>query len=621
MTATVLLEAVLGGTLLGGLYAAIAAGFSIAWGVTGIINMAHGTLVVAGAYIAWLVWRHTGIDPFLAAPVSGLCLFAFGYIAQRFLLEHTARRSMFMTLVFTFGLNMVLINIGLALFSADFRSIVVPYASEAFELGPVRLPWTRLLTFATALLMTAGLWLFLDRSRSGQAIRAVAQNRRAAIVMGIDPRRMNALAFGLGTGMAGMAGALIAVLYPFAPLSGDSFTMKAFVIVMLGGLGNIRGALLGAMVLGIAENTISAIAPSYRNAVSFALLLAVLLLRYSRSPQVAEPVFVPAGRPLRLPAWGSALLLGGGMLLLAAPPLLLGPYWLRVVTVVLKFAILAQGMNLIAGYTGYPAFGNVVFYGVAAYGTGAMMIYDPNLPFAVPMLFGTALCPLLALIVGPALLRLQGHTFAIATLGLSQTVRELVTNSDTLGGGGGLSLPLTPWAPAENARVFYWLFLAAALGATLLVWQFARSRLGLACRALRDNEPKARAMGLRTDRHKLIAWVLGATITGMAGSIDAWWITFIDPGSMFDLGIAVEAFIAFLLGGPATVLGPIFGAALLQAIATATWSHLLTWHLGVMGLIIMVVVTAFPRGGAAAVDLIFRKRSIWLLRFLPRRCG
>ena len=207
------------------------------------------------------------------------------------------------------------------------------------------------------------------------------------------------------------------------------------------------------------------------------------------------------------------------------------------------------------------------------------------------------------------MLRLTGHTFAIATLGLNQTIRELIANTEALGGGGGLSLPISPWPPAENARVFYWMFLAAAVASTLLVWQFARSRLGLACRALRDDEPKARAMGLRTDRYKLIAWVLGATITGLAGSIDAWWITFIDPGSMFDLGVSVEAFIALLLGGPATVGGPILGAVLSQAIATATWSHLLNWHIGVMGLVIMAVVTLFPRGVAEVILSCRKKRA------------
>jgi len=608
VTATVLLEAVLGGTLLGGLYAAIAAGFSIVWGVTGIINVAHGTLVIAGAYLTWLLWKHVGIDPFLAAPVAGLCLFAAGYAAQRLLLERAARRSMFMTLVFTFGLNMVLINIGLVLFSANFRSIVVPYARESIALGDLRLSLTRLLTFAAALLMTAALWLYLDRTRPGQAIRAVAQNRRAAIVLGIDPKRLNALAFGLGAGMAGMAGALIAVLYPFAPMSGDSLTMKAFVIVMLGGLGNIRGALVAAVLLGIAENTVSAIAPGYRDAVSFVLLLAVLLFRLERLPQDPEPVAAPALRAPHLPplAWGVLLCAAG--LLLAAAPFMLGIYWLHVATVVLQLAVLAQGINLIAGYTGYPAFGNVVFYGVAAYATGAAMQPGLDLPFPLAMLCGILLCTLLALLVGPALLRLQGHTFAIATLALNQAVREFVANTDALGGGAGMSLPLTPWAPATNARAFYWLFLAACVAATLLVWQFARSRLGLACRALRDNEPKARAMGLAVDRYKLIAWTLTATITGVAGSIDAWWITFIDPSSMFDLGTAVEAFIAFLLGGPATVLGPVLGAGVMQVIATTTWSQLLTWHTGVMGLVIMAVVTLFPRGPSAALAPLLRRR-------------
>ena len=593
----ILPQVIASGILLGGIYAAIAVGFSIVWGVTGIINLAHGSMAIAGAYIAWLLATYAGLDPFLCAPISGLAVFAFGYALQLVLLEQTSRRSLFMTLVFTFGLNMVLINIGLALFSADFHSIAIPYAGRVWELAGVRLPWVRMGAFAVATFLTFGLWWFLRSTRPGQAIQAVAQNPRAAAILGIDPVRVRALAFGLGSGMAGASGALIAMLYPFAPMSGDSFTMKAFVIVILGGLGRIRQALAAAIFLGIVENIVSAYAPGYRDAASFLVLLCVLLTRPGTFPGEVASAAPPSGEVLRIAPW---FWLVAGALLLAAP-IGLGPYWLRIAASMLKYVVLAQGMNVIAGYTGYPAFGNVVFFGVATYGTGGAMVLAPDLPFWLAMLFGTALCPVVALATGPALLRLKGHTFAIATLGLNQVVRELVANTDVLGGGGGLSLPLTPWAPLINARAFYLMFLAAATLATLAVWAFANSELGLACRAIRDNESKARAMGLRTERCKLLAWLLSATLTGMAGAIDAWWVNFIDPASSFDISIAVNSFIAFLLGGPATVVGPAVGPILLQGLETFTWSHLLTWHIGVMGLLIMAVVTLVPRGIAAAL--------------------
>ena len=199
---------------------------------------------------------------------------------QRYLLNRVIRISLFMTLVLTFGLNMVLVNVNLALFSADVRSITVSYAHLAVEFGDIRLPYTRLAVFAIALALTWLLHLFMNRTRIGHAIRATAQNERAARAMGIDTKRMYAIAFGLGAALAGAAGTLMAVIYSFSPVTGDSYTMKSFVIVLLGGLGSMHGAIVAAMILAIAENLVSGLlAPGLREAVSFFLLLAILIVR------------------------------------------------------------------------------------------------------------------------------------------------------------------------------------------------------------------------------------------------------------------------------------------------------------------------------------------------------
>ncbi|MBL8329284.1 MAG: branched-chain amino acid ABC transporter permease [Rubrivivax sp.] len=274
------LQIVLSGVLLGGLYACMAISFSVIWGVTGLVNLAHGAMILIGAYFSW--WLHvlTGIDPFLTIPLSAGLLFVIGYLLQRYLLERVIRASLIMTLVLTFGLNMVLVNILLQLFSADVRAVTMPYASAALEVGGLRLPWTRIAVFAVALGLTALLHLYMSRTRSGNAIRAVAQNPRAAATLGIDARRVRALAFGIGAGLAGAAGTLMAALYSFSPITGDSFTMKSFVIVLLGGLGSMVGTIVAAVVLGVCENLVSGLgAPGLRDAVSFLMLLAILLAR------------------------------------------------------------------------------------------------------------------------------------------------------------------------------------------------------------------------------------------------------------------------------------------------------------------------------------------------------
>jgi branched-chain amino acid transport system permease protein len=281
--------------------------------------------------------------------------------------------------------------------------------------------------------------------------------------------------------------------------------------------------------------------------------------------------------------------------LIAVAPAFAGAYWMRILSTIFMYAVIAQGINIMAGYTGYPAFGNVVFFGLGGYATAVLMV-KLKLSFAASALMATALCPLLVLLIGPALLRLKGHYFAIATLGLNEAVKEVVLNLDVTGGGMGLTLPLPPGTAAESAVSFYYLFLGVLLASTWLTWEFSRRRLGLACRAIRDNEVKAEASGLHTTRYKTIAWMLSAAMTGAVGCINAYWLTYINAPSVFDMGIAVKAFVIFLLGGAATVLGPIAGAFIVEALGTLTWSHLLNWHLGAMGLIIMIVIALFPQG-------------------------
>ena len=274
------LQIVLSGILLGGLYACMAIGFSVIWGVTGLINLAHGSMILIGAYVTWWLHITTGIDPFLTLPVSAASLFVVGYVLQRWVLERVIRASLFMTLVFTFGLNMVLVNVLLQLFSADVRAVTMPYASEALEIGGLRLTWTRIGVFALALLLTGALHVFMSRTRTGNAIRAIAQNPRAAATLGLDVRRLRAVAFGMGAGLAGAAGTLMAALYSFSPITGEALTLKSFVIVLLGGLGRMSGAIAAAVVLGVCENLVSGLgAPGLRDAVSFVMLLAILSIR------------------------------------------------------------------------------------------------------------------------------------------------------------------------------------------------------------------------------------------------------------------------------------------------------------------------------------------------------
>ncbi len=290
-----------------------------------------------------------------------------------------------------------------------------------------------------------------------------------------------------------------------------------------------------------------------------------------------------------------ALILGAALILLLIAPFHVSLYWQRVLTSIFMFATLAQAINLIAGFTGYPAFGNVVFFGLGAYSVAIVMARGGS--FALGCAVAPLTCLVTVLLIGPYLLRLRGHYFAIATVGLNEMIKALTANLTSLTGGGmGLSLPLPPGTPAQTTQTFYHLLLALMVASILLTAWFKVSRLGLACRAIRDDEIKAEAMGLRTVTIKVVAWSVSAMLTGLAGAIYAYWFSYVEPPAAFDMLIAIKSFVIFLLGGPATVIGPVLAAFFVEFLSTVLWSNLLHYHLGALGLGIMLIVLFMPNG-------------------------
>ncbi len=281
--------------------------------------------------------------------------------------------------------------------------------------------------------------------------------------------------------------------------------------------------------------------------------------------------------------------------LVAAPALLTG-YWIRTLTDIFMFAILAASWNLIAGYCGYPAFGNVVFFGLGAYTTGILMT---KLQFSLlsAVASGGILAVVLAVLLGFPLLRLKGHYFAIATLGVNEALREVVINlTDLTGGGYGITLPILPGKVEFILALFYFLMLGL-LAAVILLTQFiSQSRFGFGCRAIRADEDAAAVLGIHTTKYKIIAWSLSALFTGLAGGLYAAWMTYIDPVSVFDMSIAVKFCIMVLLGGAGTVWGPVIGAFILEMISVMVWSKFVILHAAILGFIIILVVILMPRG-------------------------
>jgi branched-chain amino acid transport system permease protein len=274
----------------------------------------------------------------------------------------------------------------------------------------------------------------------------------------------------------------------------------------------------------------------------------------------------------------------------------------------LIFATLAQSWNIIGGFTGYASFGNSVFFGLGAYGT-AIAMTQFGLPFWAGLPLGAALGVLCALLLGLPVLRLRGHYFAIATLGLSLAVAAIVSNLEIAGANIGLILPLT-----RADGMFYELALALLVACVLCVWWISRSRFGMGLIAIREDEDAAAAMGIDTTLYKTAALMLAALFTSIAGGIYAYWITFIDPASAFDPTLNVRMVIMAMFGGPGTVLGPVAGALVLSAVYEVLANWISTAAALLFGLVIMLSVIFMPRGLFALIGGIRRHGSAYLLQ-------
>ncbi len=277
-----LAQILVNGILLGGLYAVMAQGLALVWGVLNIVNLAHGAFIMLGAYASWYLYNDAGIDPFLGLPLTAAAMFLLGYAVQRGLLNLVVRAPMFNTLLITFGLEVVLTYLAQLAFSADFRTINPPYAGDSYALGPVTLPMARQAAFGVALAITLGMWLFLLHSRLGRAIRATAQNLVAARLYGVEPRHLYAVTFGLGLALAGAAGGLYGTVSQINPYIGATLTAKCFAISIIGGLDNPLGVMVGGLFLGIVESlTTLYVGPTYADVASFGILVLVLLVKPS----------------------------------------------------------------------------------------------------------------------------------------------------------------------------------------------------------------------------------------------------------------------------------------------------------------------------------------------------
>ncbi|MEJ2698846.1 MAG: branched-chain amino acid ABC transporter permease [Desulfuromonadales bacterium] len=273
-----LTQVIINGLLKGGLYALMAMGMSLIWGVMNIINIAHGAFIMLGAYTTYWIFVGLGLDPFVSLPLSMAVIFLLGWLLQKYLINFVVQADIFITLLLTFGIELLIANLALLFWTADVRKVDVSYGAANFPFFGTTIPVVRLAAFVLALVISAILFYIMNRSRLGRAIRATSQELEAAKLAGVKVSNIYAITFGIGTALAAAAGTLWAILFPISPTMGGILTLKSFVVTIIGGLGTMLGPLIGGLILGVVEALgTNWFGSTYENLISFSIFLVVLI--------------------------------------------------------------------------------------------------------------------------------------------------------------------------------------------------------------------------------------------------------------------------------------------------------------------------------------------------------
>jgi branched-chain amino acid transport system permease protein len=505
-------------------------------------------------------------------------------------------------------------------FGVDYRYVQADYIDRTLRFGDFAIPLRMLVPCIVALIMLAGLQIFLTKTFIGRAIMAVSQDQLALQLMAADPIRIKRIAFAISIATASIAGALLIVIQPVEPSVGREYIGRVFAICVLGGLGSLPGTLIGAMLLGIIESlTATFYGPSWAPAVAFGFLLLTLAVR-------------PAGDHGAVTMRNSlfialAVIAAGAVYALAR--IVNNDYLFFAGYVVLQFVVLATAWNILGGYCGYVNFGSAAFFALGAYTTVAMVKfpalatkYFPEwlaalvaavfpLPIPVLILLGGIIAGLVGLGTGYLTLRLRGVYFSIATLALAVVLQTLVVNWDYVGGSRGAYVvrpAATPLLGINYIEYLFLLMLALSVAAIAAARAIEHSRLGFGFASIRDDEIAAESCGVPTLRLKLIATTLSGAFMGMAGAPFPYYIGYLEPSSAFGLAYAVNSIAMPMIGGTTSWVGPLIGAVLLgtlQQLATVTISSAVS--LLIVGLLLVGFVIVAPNGIVGLFETLMRR--------------
>ena len=276
------LQALINGLLLGGLLGLVAAGLTLVFGVLKIINFSHGSLLMLGMYSSYWLFKLCGVDPYLSVLIISPLFFLAGFLIQKLLINKIINAPPYNQLLFTLGLALFIDNMSAAIWSPDSRGIKLSYTGEGITLGSIEIAYTRVIMFVCAFIVMGGIYIILKKTNVGKAIRATSQEKEGSLAVGINVKTIYCVTFGIGSSCAGVAGSLLIPLFYVSPYVGNVFVLTAFVVVVLGGMGNFMGAFLGGLIIGIIEAFGALLLPgTLKTAITFIIFILILLFKPS----------------------------------------------------------------------------------------------------------------------------------------------------------------------------------------------------------------------------------------------------------------------------------------------------------------------------------------------------
>jgi branched-chain amino acid transport system permease protein len=591
----------------------VAAGLSIIFGVTRIVNFAHGSLYMLGAYLAvsltgWLGGATSAWGFWLALLLAALLVAGLGALIEIVLLRRIYQAPELFQLLATFGLVLIVGQLVIIVWGPE--DLIGPRAPGldgwVGVLGQ-RFPQYELVLIVLGPLVLGALYALFHHTRWGILVRAATQDREMVGALGVNQAWLFTSVFALGAGLAALGGAL---QLPRDAVTHDMdlrIIADAFVVVVVGGMGSVLGAFLAALLIGELTAFGIWVFPQITLVLTFLIMAVVLVVRpwgLLGRPEQALRTAPEAAAPLLVPASGAwRLVLPGALALLVLLPLAAGNYTLFLAIEIFCLALFAQSLHFIMGPGGMVSFGHAAYFGLGAYGAGLLVKH-----LAAPMELALLGAPLLAfagaLLFGWFCVRLAGVYLAMLSLAFAQIVYAIVFQSYEVTGGDNGLVGIWPAAWASTTIVYYYFALTLNVIALLLLRNIIFAPFGTTLRACRDSPLRADAIGIDIRTHQWLAFTIAGTFAGLAGGILAFLKGTIDP-TWLAIPQSIEGLVMVLMGGVQTLAGPLVGAAVYHGLEI--WFATLTryWPL-ILGLIIVGLVLAFPHG---IVGWLQRRRS------------